>query len=398
MHFRGFNNSIKNRMKKIVLLLGLSFFFMQSVSGILYAKEQKQLTCQEINKIIDSEECQNWIVQPNGVWCNMPPGDFDAWKKYPISYTFPPGQSCGWDDSGQKVSPADEGKQNSLLDEQPKQKKQNNLSRGPALLSIGYEWIESLYLDKVANLINEFKFMGADSQISSEAREWGVSLERKPNLTDEVVNQYKQDKQEVQDSTYRLDGLRGQAQIKLPGQSEWQDLKEGDYIPPGATIFTGMDTTTVLRIRDKGAIQVQSFTEITVSEKGLEEAVKKGQTYTEIKLRTGEVELNVEGGVFTATLQVQTPSVVAGVRGTHFWVSYNKDKKLSTVGVYKGEVEVKTLGSNKPILVSPNGDKPGVVAVIQKLSAVKLILAGLVTVATLGGLVFLFKKKNKKRN
>ena len=93
----------------------------------------------------------------------MPPGDFDAWKNHPISYTFPSGQSCGWYDSGQEVSPADEEKQSSLPDEQPKQKEQNNISRGPALLSIGYEWLESLYFKKVASLINEFKIMGEES-------------------------------------------------------------------------------------------------------------------------------------------------------------------------------------------------------------------------------------------
>ncbi len=200
-----------------------------------------------------------------------------------------------------------------------------------------------------------------------------------------------------QDSPFRLDILNGQAQIKYPGENEWRDVKVGDKIPPGSTIFTGMDTTTVLSIKDKGVVQVQSFTEITISERGLEEAAKTGQTYTDIELKTGEIEVNIESGVYTAPiLQVFTTNVVAGVRGTRFWVSYNKDKNLSTVGVYEGEIEVKARGSDKSTLVSPNGDKPGVVMVSQKLSVWKLVLAGLALTGVIGGVIFFLKRKSMK--
>lgn len=219
---------------------------------------------------------------------------------------------------------------------------------------------------------------------------------RTPEMTEEIIQQYQAEQKALYEgpieSPYRLDIQNGDIAIKLPGQTEWSTLKQGDRIPSGSTIFTGMDSTTVLSIRDKGIIQVQSFTEITVTEKGLEEAAKTGQTYTDIELRTGEVELNVPGGVFTGSLQVHTPNSTTGVRGTHFWVSYDKDKKLSTTGVYKGEVEVTAKGSDQFVLVSPNGDKPGVVVVAQKLSPIKLAIAGVVLVAVIGGVVFLKKR------
>lgn len=223
---------------------------------------------------------------------------------------------------------------------------------------------------------------------------------RTPQLTEAIIKKAQEDWENMlsQDvgkevSPYRLDAVVGQIQIKLPGQEEWSDIKVGDRIPPGSTIFTGMDTTTVLSIKDKGAVQIQSFTEVTISEEGLKEAAKTGQTYTDIKLRTGEVELNVEGGVFTGSLQTTTPTAHNAVRGTHFWVSYDEEKGISTTGVYKGQVEVTARGSNKPILVSPNGNKPGVVVIARTLSVTKLVLAALVAIIIVVVVVFILRKR-----
>lgn len=91
-----------------------------------------------------------------------------------------------------------------------------------------------------------------------------------------------------------------------------------------------------------------------------------------------------------------TPTATNAVRRTHFWVSYDKNKNLSTVGVYEGKVEVKTK-DGKISTVIPNGDKPGVVVVAQKLSITKLALAGVVLVALAIGLVLIIRRKMKKQ-
>lgn len=216
-------------------------------------------------------------------------------------------------------------------------------------------------------------------------------LERKPKINEADIDQVKRQTNQS-DSPFNADIIKGQVQIKLPGQNEWSDLKQGDKIPPGSTLFTGVDTTTVVNIEGKGVVQVLPFTEIIVSEQGLEQAAKEKKTTTDIRLRKGEIEVNVEEGIYPGTLQVQTPSVVAGVRGTHFWVSFNQDKWLTTVGVYKGVVEVKTKGG-KTTTVSPDGDKPGVVVISQKPSVVKLTLIGLVMVAVIGSITMILSKK-----
>ncbi len=86
---------------------------------------------------------------------------------------------------------------------------------------------------------------------------------------------------------------------------------------------------------------------------------------------------------------------------THFWIDYDPAKKLAIVGVYEGQVEIKTK-NGKTIKVAPDGDpstssgqgKPRVVIISRKLSPVRLALAGLVLAAIAGG-VFWFVKGRK---
>ena len=78
-------------------------------------------------------------------------------------------------------------------------------------------------------------------------------------------------------------------------------------------------------------------------------------------------------------------------------MSYVKDKRLAITGVYKGEVEVTARDSNQSASVSPNGDKPGVVVVTQKLSLVKLGMVSLVLIAIIGSTVVFLKKRSKRR-
>lgn len=93
--------------------------------------------------------------------------------------------------------------------------------------------------------------------------------------------------------------------------------------------------------------------------------------------------------------EVQTPNMDLFVIGTEFSVIYDPKKDQTLVAVYKGQVEVKTKTGQKEIL-SPKGDKPGVVLVSQKLSVWKLVLTGLIFTAVIGGAIFFLKRRGKK--
>lgn len=112
-----------------------------------------------------------------------------------------------------------------------------------------------------------------------------------------------------------------------------------------------------------------------------------------IKLNKGEIEVKVKNANSKEKFGVQTDFFDLIVIQTHFWVSHDPDKKHTVIGVYEGQVEVTPRGSNKPILISPNGDKPGIVVITQKLSVIKLAVAGLVIVVVLVGVILFVRKR-----
>lgn len=107
-------------------------------------------------------------------------------------------------------------------------------------------------------------------------------------------------------------------------------------------------------------------------------------------LKYGAVDVIVEpqdGKQF----EMQTPNTEILVIGTEFSVIYDQKSNESLIAVYKGKVEVKT-NDGKITTITPNGDKPGVVVVAQKLSVVKLALFGLVLVLAIGGAILILKR------
>lgn len=220
---------------------------------------------------------------------------------------------------------------------------------------------------------------------------------RTPELTEEIIKQYQEEREKMmgsgqkEASPYSVDILRGQAQIKYPNENQWRDVKVGEKIPQGSTIVTGMDSTTILTIEGVGVVEIAPFTEIKIDQSGIEQATLNKELFNDIELNEGEIEVNIESGVFTAPiLDVHTPNATTSVRGTHFWVLY-KDNQTA-VGVYKGKVALKTT-DGKVKEITPNGDQPGVMVVSQKLSPVKLGVTGLVLVAIIGGVTIFLKRK-----
>lgn len=71
-----------------------------------------------------------------------------------------------------------------------------------------------------------------------------------------------------------------------------------------------------------------------------------------MKLTEGSVRSSVNqkySGIGDDVFEVRTPNAVAGVRGTIFLVSYNKNKRQSTLATEKGAVEWRAGGANKMV-------------------------------------------------
>ena len=112
-----------------------------------------------------------------------------------------------------------------------------------------------------------------------------------------------------------------------------------------------------------------------------------------LKGKEGEVEVKITNeNPAQNKFRVQTNSVRVVAPRTHFWVSQNSDKNQTVVGIYEGEVQI-TTKDGKTTSLLPDGDKPGVVVVVQKLSVVKFAIAGVILAIILGGALLVIKRK-----
>lgn len=199
----------------------------------------------------------------------------------------------------------------------------------------------------------------------NEAEKYINLLRRKPDLTRKeedikrILGDYEAGK------PVSVWDVKGEPEMQVPGSGEWVTLKKGDTIPPGARIFTGMDDDLLVSLPGVYIVKVRSLTDITFSQTGISKALSKGELITHLDLRTGDVEVQVEKGTYQASMQVQMPQAVVGVRGTHFWVSYDEAKRLGVVGVYEGEVAVDDLFRGRRTLLTPAKDKtPRVIVMV----------------------------------
>lgn len=158
--------------------------------------------------------------------------------------------------------------------------------------------------------------------------------------------------------------IEGDVDILIPGEIEWRALKQDDFIPAGARVFTGMDADLLISFPKFGAAKVLSFSDFILDQNTIDESCKEGTRSPllyHLDLRSGDVEVHVEKGSYQGSLRVTTPSATNAVRGTHFWVSYDSAKNISATGVYEGTVAVTDRITNRTMDLRPQADgKPGI--------------------------------------
>lgn len=160
-------------------------------------------------------------------------------------------------------------------------------------------------------------------------------------------------------------------------ESEARKVTESHLIP-GAVIKNYQDGV-IIEISKGGWVYIDPSGEVNYG-------TDRWRNYFDILM--GTVEVKTEKNAIDA----KTPNTNVKSKGTHYWVSYDPKKKETTVGVYEGEVEVQSK-DGKTTTVSPSNGKPGVVIVSVKLSPVKLVLAGLVVAAVIGGAFMILRRK-----
>lgn len=112
---------------------------------------------------------------------------------------------------------------------------------------------------------------------------------------------------------------KGEAQMKK-GSTEWKEAAFGSVLDDGDKLRTGTDGfISIIFTDDKTQLKIRPNTTITVSgERDEDFSISK-----RVNLELGELFADVTKQ--KGTLEIATPTSVASVKGTEFWVIVNED-------------------------------------------------------------------------
>ncbi|MBI4035918.1 FecR domain-containing protein [Candidatus Daviesbacteria bacterium] len=194
--------------------------------------------------------------------------------------------------------------------------------------------------------------------------------------------------------------IKGQGEIKTPTSSDFIQIlpKGGDTLQATYLDSTMRSTSDMVQLgytwsADSGSvISAPEWSEI----KFRKPVEVEGFTSHTVELGQGEIEVRVRNNKPAENqFGVDAGWLGVTVSRTHFWISQSKDKKLAVIGVYEGEVEVKTK-DGQTVKVKPDGGKQGVVVVSRQLSVTKLAVASVVIITVAIGIAWYIKKRKKK--
>ncbi len=219
---------------------------------------------------------------------------------------------------------------------------------------------------------------------------------REPRISDPIIQKLKQGGQKSS-----LEIIAGLGQIKEPGSNQFIPLtsKETPIVITfiDATIRSTSDNLQLgytWGVDAGSVIDVSPQTEIQFL-KPVQDEQTQDVTAT-VKLNLGEVEVKTKNNSPQNKFKIEGGSLSVVAPRTHFWVSKNTDKNQTVVGIYEGEVQI-TTKDGKTTSLFPNGDKPGVMIITQKLSPIKLAIAGLLAAGVIGGIIWFIKKRSQSK-
>jgi len=139
--------------------------------------------------------------------------------------------------------------------------------------------------------------------------------------------------------------VKGAAKIKKVENEKFKSLKKGVHIDSGDMIKTGEDGSVALIFTDdKSLLRIRSNTETVIQGKREMTSISK-----RINMEVGALWVNIKEG--KGEFKVATPTSVASVKGTEFWVLVDKIGDTDVICL-KGLIELHNTISAKAIDVS----------------------------------------------
>jgi len=137
--------------------------------------------------------------------------------------------------------------------------------------------------------------------------------------------------------TATLVQIKGKVLFLPAGGSEWKVASERMSVSQGEKIRTSGESSVILKLSDGSMIKIGSLSHLS-----LDGIVRKDNgTETKINVLSGKAWTRVRKLDRESAFRVQTPTAVAGVRGTFFTSEASEEK--SVFDVFDGEVAVSGL-------------------------------------------------------
>jgi hypothetical protein len=130
-----------------------------------------------------------------------------------------------------------------------------------------------------------------------------------------------------------------------PGDKE-RRAAAADELVPDEALRTDRDSSIAVRFVDGSELSVESQSEVVLSDYLYDPAAASASGV--ITLNSGLFHFNSNRAVQDDNLVLQTPVATIGIRGTQFLVTVADDATI--VDILEGKVEVRPLGTGKPIL------------------------------------------------
>lgn len=143
--------------------------------------------------------------------------------------------------------------------------------------------------------------------------------------------------------------VKGEVQIKSAKSGATARARIGEKVFPKDVVITGKDARAKIVMVDNNEINVSPESQIEIQHYEYDPAAGKKDVLLNViygKVRS-KVEQKYDGK--TSKFQIKTPSAVAGVRGTDFLTSYNKQNDSSQIVTFEGKVEFGIPGPNGAI-------------------------------------------------
>ncbi len=170
--------------------------------------------------------------------------------------------------------------------------------------------------------------------------------------------------------------VEGEVEILKAGKDTWRPLKEGARLEQGDLLRTGADGRAGIRLDDESLVRLHRYSRFQLTRihhsRGLLKTTRDsaGSLY-----RLGQGELWLRNNNPSAHIDIETPTVVAGIRGTEIGVRIEPSQKV-TISILEGRVEAgndqgRTIAGNGEAIVTEPGKAPTRVLLLNPRDAVQ---------------------------